>query len=266
MKITTLIENTAVEGFLCEHGLSVYVETAKHRLIVDTGQSDAFLENAAALGIDLTQVDTLVLSHGHYDHAGGIMGFGKRNPHAKIWMQREASGDQYHGERYIGIDKDILKLPQVRLLDGDLQLDEELSLFTGITGRRHFPKDNLNLTRIVNGQAVLDDFCHEQCLVIAENGEYTLISGCAHNGILNILDKFRALYGCDPVRVISVFHMRKKTPYDEDDLRQIKAVAHELLAYDTQFFTGHCTGDAFPYLKEIMGERVTALCSGTRIL
>ena len=266
MNIVTLIENTAAEGFLCEHGLSVYVETANHKLIVDTGQSDAFLENAAKLGIDLTQVDTLILSHGHYDHAGGIMGFAKLNPHARILMQREAAGEQYHGERYIGIDKAILSLPQVQLLDGDLRLDDELFLFTNITGRRHFPKDNLNLTRHVNGQTVLDDFCHEQCLVVAENGEYTILSGCAHNGILNILDKFRELFGCDPVRAVSGFHMRKKTPYDEDDLRQIRAVAQELRAYDTQFFTGHCTGDAFPFLKEIMGEQVTALHSGEAIL
>ncbi len=266
MKIITLIENTAAEGFLCEHGLSFYVETANHKLIVDTGQSDAFLQNAEMLGIDLTQVDTLILSHGHYDHAGGIMGFAGINPYAKIWMQREAGGEQYHGDRYIGIDKNILKLPQVQLLDGDLRLDDELFLFTNITGRRHFPKDNLNLTRRVNGQVVPEDFCHEQCLVVTEQGAHTILSGCAHNGMLNILDRFRELFGCDPVRAVSGFHMRKKTPYDEDDLREIRATAQELLAYDTQFYTGHCTGEAFPYLKEIMGSRVTALHSGVRVL
>ncbi len=78
MKIVNLIENTKGDKeCLFEHGLSFYVETANHKLLVDTGATGAFMENADKLGVDLSQVDTLILSHGHYDHAGGGFKFCK---------------------------------------------------------------------------------------------------------------------------------------------------------------------------------------------
>ena len=74
MKIITLVENSCGhEDCIAEHGLSVYIETRKHRLLLDTGQSDAVVKNAEVLGVDLSLVDTVVLSHGHYDHSGGIV-------------------------------------------------------------------------------------------------------------------------------------------------------------------------------------------------
>ncbi len=267
MNITTLVENTAgAADCLYEHGLSVYIETASHRILVDTGQSDALLHNANVLGIDLTKIDTVVLSHGHYDHSGGILPFSRINSHAAVYLQRGAAGNFWHGDHYIGIDPEILHLPQVQLLDGDLRLDEELYLFTHITGRRFFPRGNEGIVLRENGTETPDDFSHEQCLVIAEHGEYTLLSGCAHNGILNILDHFRSLFGCDPKRVISGFHLMKKTDYTEEEITEFEALAHELCSYDTQFYSGHCTGGAFPYLKEIMGEQLTELHSGTEII
>lgn len=266
MNIITLVENTpGAADCLYEHGLSVYVETAKHRILVDTGQMDALLHNADVLGIDVTQVDTVILSHGHYDHSGGILPFAQKNPHAAIYLQKGAAGNFWHADHCIGIDPAIPDLPQVRLLDGDLRLDEELFLFTNITGRRFFPRGNEGIVRIEHGERIPDDFSHEQCLVIAENGEYTLLSGCAHNGILNILDRFREQFGCDPKRVISGFHLMKKTDYTPEEIAEFRQLAQELCTYDTQFYSGHCTGGAFPYLKEIMGSRLTQLHSGTII-
>ena len=137
MKIMILIEDTCGNPACAyEHGLSVYVETEKHKILVDTGATAAFLENARILGIDLGQVDTVILSHGHYDHGGGIPAFATQNPHARIYLQREALGDYYHGNRYIGIDKKIAALPQVCLLEGGCRLDEELEIFSHVTGRR----------------------------------------------------------------------------------------------------------------------------------
>lgn len=115
MRIVTLIENTPGDPrCACEHGLSLYLETHDHRLLMDTGSTGAFADNAEALGIDLTRVDTVVLSHGHYDHAGGLLRFAALNPGAPIYLQAGADGDFYHGDRYIGIDKAITALPQVR--------------------------------------------------------------------------------------------------------------------------------------------------------
>ena len=96
MKIINLIENTkGAAACASAHGLSFYVETSDHKLLVDLGPSAQTLKNAEKLGIDLKAVDTVILSHGHYDHSGGIMEFAKINPHAPIFMQRSADGNYY---------------------------------------------------------------------------------------------------------------------------------------------------------------------------
>ena len=108
MKIINLVEDTKGGDCLNEHGLSFYIETKKHKLLVDSGATDMFLHNADMLGIDLTQVDTFILSHGHYDHAGGLTAFAKINPNAKIYLKDSVGGEYYHlspqSEKYIGID------------------------------------------------------------------------------------------------------------------------------------------------------------------
>ncbi|WP_295076781.1 MBL fold metallo-hydrolase [Ruminococcus sp.] len=183
MKIVTLVENTCGhEGCIAEHGLSVYIETKKHKLLLDMGQTDAVVKNAEILGIDLSAVNTVILSHGHYYHSGGILPFSHINNTAQIIMQKKAADPHYNGERYIGIDKAILDLPNVRLIDGDMKIDDELFLFSGITGRRCYPQGNRKLSRMENGQKVPDDFAHEQFLVINQNGKHWLLSGCSHNG------------------------------------------------------------------------------------
>ena len=104
MRLFTLVENTQGQGgCICEHGLSIYIETQRHRLLVDCGQTDAVVSNARALGIDLAAVDTVILSHGHYDHSGGILPFSQVNKTARIIMHRKAPEPHFNGDRYIGI-------------------------------------------------------------------------------------------------------------------------------------------------------------------
>ena len=265
-KMIVLMEDTCGNpSCFFEHGLSVYVETGRHKLLMDTGATGKFLNNARILGVDLTQVDTVILSHGHYDHSGGIVSFLNENKQAQIYLQKSAGGDYFHGERYIGIDKKILEHPQVHLLQGDYQIDEQLTLFTNIKGRRFFPKSNLLLSeRTSGGDLVQDEFGHEQCLVFDD----VLISGCAHNGILNILDRYKELFGREPKLVVSGFHMMKKTPYDEEECDIIRGTAKELASYkNTIFYTGHCTGQAaFDMMQEIMGEQLVQIHSGEVII
>lgn len=268
MRIVTVIENTYGNNECSfEHGLSIYVETEKHKLLLDTGATDAFAENAEKLGIDLKDIDIVVLSHGHYDHAGGILPFSKINTKAKIYMQKGAKGDFYHGERYIGIDKCILKLSSVSVVQGDLKIDDELFLYTGVDGKRFLPKSNQGLCILNQSQMIQDDFSHEQYLVVTCEGKSILISGCAHNGILNILDKYRNLYQRVPDVVISGFHMMKNDDYDSDEKAVIEATAKELNRLDTLFYTGHCTGQkAFDIMKEIMGDKLKQIHSGEEII
>lgn len=312
MKIVNLMENTpGVDGCLYEHGLSFYIETGHHKLLMDTGASEATLVNARKLGIDLKAIDTVVLSHGHYDHSGGILAFVRENPHARIYMRRSAAMDYYHVDpdscRYIGIDKRILELPGLVPVDGDLRIDEELYLFTNIRrpgavvdgdamgqeqqGRKAQGQDGQGqdpqggrlraadlperlraragkgLMRRVGEEFVEDIFDHEQCLVVTGEDGQILLSGCAHNGILNILDRYHEIFHGYPDRVISGFHLARKAAYSQEDLLGIQEIARRLLKTGALYDTGHCTGmEAFAVMKEIMGDRLEYIHSGEQVL
>lgn len=268
MRIVTLVENTeGGSGCIAEHGLCIYIETQKHKLLMDSGQTDACVKNAQKLGIDLSAVDTLILSHGHYEHSGGILPFSKLNGKARIIMHAKAPEPHYNMDKYIGIDKDILKLPDIEFIENDKTLDDELFLFTSVTGRRCFPKGNLRLKMIKDGEKVCDDFSHELFLVISQCGKKFLLSGCAHNGILNILDRYKEIFGSFPDHVISGFHMMKREgEHDEDEIAVIRQTAAELSRLDTVFYSGHCTGQpAFDIMKSIMGDKLRAIHSGDEI-
>lgn len=226
MKVINLVEDTKGGDCLNEHGLSFYIETKKHKLLSDSGATDLFLRNADVLGVDLTQADICILSHGHYDHAGGLMAFAAVNPYAKIYLKDSVGEDYYNlseqSERYIGIDKNILNLPQVVKVKESMQIDDELFLLSGFTQKRYPVWSNQRLKKKAGNTYIQDTFEHEQCLVITQGERRTLISGCAHNGILSILDRFYELFGTCPDRVISGFHMMKKDAFTEEETEYIR--------------------------------------------
>ena len=274
MKIVCLMENTAGNGLCqCEHGLSLYIEMENSIVLADTGASGLFLENAKKLGVDVTKVDTLFLSHGHYDHGGGILGFVERNPNAKIVMQRSALGNYWHKseevEKYIGLDPNIKELKNLILLDGDYS-SNKFKIFILSTKKQEefkcWPEGNLVLKERKDNEFWQDSFNHEQYLVLEEKGKKVLISGCAHNGILNIVEEYKERYHSYPDVIVSGFHMRKKNGYTEHDFQVIKETAKELKKTGIKCYTGHCTSDV-PYelMKEIMGEQLSYLHCGENL-
>ena len=129
MRITTLVENTSVPGLPVEHGLSLFIETKQHTILFDSGQGTLFSENAERLGKDLTKVDLMVLSHGHYDHGGGLRTFLECNDHAPVYMSRYAFESHWNGTaKYIGLDETLAPNDRFVCTDGTLVLDEELTL------------------------------------------------------------------------------------------------------------------------------------------
>ena len=278
MRIINLIENT--QGHTrcaCEHGLCFYVETIRHKLLVDTGASGLLMQNAQRLGVDLTKVDTVFLSHGHSDHGGGILPFSKINPDARIYMQASADGAFYSfstgTERFIGLSEETLQLPQINFLrdeSGFKRIDDELSVFWNIKDACPSPGSNAFLKIKKPGETgafVQDDFRHEQCLVIRQGGRHILFSGCAHHGILNILERFREIYGTDPDAVISGFHMMQKSGYSDADIEQIISTALALKKTDTVFYTGHCTGvQPYEAMRKILGDQIRYIHCGDEVI
>ena len=276
MKIINLVENEPGDsGCEAAHGLSFYVETENHKLLFDSSPSEVVIRNARMLGVDLTTIDTVILSHGHYDHAGGILPFVELNPRAKIYMQHNAGGEYYafdgeeQGFRYIGIDKKILSLPQVQLLKGDTKIDDELQVFTVDNRAFPLPSTNKRLRELCDGQYIQDEFHHEQNLLLTADGKKILFCGCAHNGILNVMKTLERKFGPTslPDLVIGGFHLMKRTEFSEADTAEVTEIANRLKAYKAHFATCHCTGlPVFNQMKEIMGEQLSYVYSGDEVL
>ena len=251
MKLVTLMENTSCrEDLCCEHGLSLYLETGDHKILFDAGQSDVFAANAEKLSVDLQKVDIAVLSHGHYDHSGGLGRFLEINGTAPVYMSTWAFEPHYNAAgKYLGVDPSLQLSSRIRLVAKKTALAEGITLLRLETA----PMDTTGLLVEENGERKPDDFRHEQYLLLEEQGKRILISGCSHKGILNIMDAFR------PDVLVGGFHFMKM---EEEGL--LRKAAEKLLQYDTTYYTGHCTGlKQYAFLKGVMGDRLHYISSGT---
>lgn len=251
MKITSLVENTShILGIESEHGLSLYIETAKKRILFDMGQGELFYENAKRLGIDLSKVDVAIISHGHYDHGGGLKKFLEINSTAPIYIRRGAFLPYYNGERYIGLDPSLEAHERLVYIDGDIKIGEGLTLLTVDFA----PDDRGGLTERRGDRFIPDSFDHEHYLLIEEGGRYILISGCSHKGILNIAERFT------PDVLVGGFHFM--------DMALDNALAdkgNRLNKLNCDFYTCHCTGEEqFEFLKDYI-KRINYLSAGEQI-
>lgn len=261
MRIDALMENTTSRNdIFAEHGLSLYIETEGHKILFDTGQSDLFAKNAEQMGIDLAKVDMAVLSHGHYDHGGGLKTFLNLNKTAPIFANRHAFEPHYHGpEKYIGLDSSLLSSERFHFVGDNFLLDENLSLSSCNEQSRPYGTDSFGLTVLSDGKLIPDDFTHEQYLLIQENGQKILISGCSHKGILNIMEWFH------PDILVGGFHLKKLDP--AADKEQLVRIAERLTQYHAQYYTCHCTGTAqYQVMKGIMGNQLHYLSAGEHII
>lgn len=255
MKITVLTENTAYDPrFQAEHGLSLYIETGDHKILFDMGQTDAFAKNAEALGIDLSQVDFAVLSHGHYDHGGGLESFLKYNSKAPVFIHRLAFGDHYNGSgKYIGLHPALQTEPRLVFTEGEQSPAPGMILSD--CNDRHWDVCSWGLCRREQNVLCNDVFAHEHYLQITEGQNRILISGCSHKGIVNIADHFK------PDILVGGFHLNKLEDHD-----RLCKIAETLKKTGTTYYTGHCTGAAqFDTMKAIMGVQLQNIKTGMTI-
>lgn len=251
MRIVTLVENTANDARLQpEHGLSLYIEACGSKILFDMGQSDAFARNAQVLGIDLSQVDFAVVSHGHYDHGGGLETFLKINSKAPVYIHKLAFGEHYNGAKYIGLN------PELQLESRLIFTDDEVFPMPGVKltdcRLQGWNFSSWGLCRREQGKLCDDPFLHEHYLLIAEGEKQILISGCSHKGIVNIAEYFK------PDVLIGGFHLNKLEDFD-----QLCKIGEKLKKTGRMYYTGHCTGAGqFAALKIVMDNQLKKIETG----
>lgn len=272
MIIKTLVENISENLELgAEHGLSLYIETQWHKILFDIGASKLFAVNALKMGVNLADVDIVILSHGHYDHGGGIKTFLSLNKTAKIYMQQNAfqnhfSHSIFSQQKYIGLDQGLLPNSRFVFVEDRLIIDEELELFSKITGNRFPPSGNQDLYMETNGEMQQDDFSHEQNLIISEKGKTILVAGCAHKGIVNIVDQFYIDKMKMPNVVIGGFHLYNGAAKRAEFPLIVAGIGRALAETKVQYFTGHCTGmKSYEQLKGILGDKLGYISTGSQI-
>jgi len=269
MKITVLVENTTVSSeYKPKHGLCLYIETANHKILFDLGSDRLFFENAKLLDIDIGAIDTVIISHGHTDHGGALKLFLDKNNIAKIYVQ-DTAFEKYYAKVlgvpfYAGLDASLKENNRIIFNKNKLTIDDELFLFSDVTNRECYSTSNNALFAKKNGKYVLDDFKHEQNLIINEKNNIVLFAGCAHNGIINIQKKAESILDKELTHVISGFHLYNPISNKQESKEMIREVGSILQKSHANFYTCHCTGKkAYDILKDVMGEKVNYLSTGT---
>ena len=271
MKLVTLMEDTACAPyFACEHGLSFYIEANGQKLLFDMGQTDLFLRNAQALGVPLDEVDTAFVSHGHYDHGGGLAAFLEVNRRAPVYLHKQAFEPHFSqkpdGIRPIGLDPALAESGRLILTDGVTEIDDTLTLFSDVKGQDCCPGGNRTLFEWENGAYVPDRFQHEQSLIVREGDKVALFTGCAHRGVVNICARAKEIIGRDPDFVIGGMHLFSPSTGKSEPDENIRAVASRLTKTSSRYYTCHCTGQhAFAVLRETLGERIAFFAAGSVI-
>ena len=272
MIIKMLVENTTINPKLhSAHGLCIYIETNKHKILFDVGPNDFFIENASFLGVNLSSIDTVIISHGHIDHGGGLKSFLNINSKAKIYVQDNVFTKHYSKRidkiSDISLLKDIENSKQIVFVKDYLRIDDELELFSDVPNNHFMPSDNNELLHEKLNELECDDFSHEQNLIIRNKNKTVLLSGCAHRGILNIMDKAIEIIKTSPDYVIGGFHLYSGSRKKCEDVRKINQIAINLKDLKTQFYTCHCTGiKPYEMLKDIMGEKIKYISTGDEII
>jgi 7,8-dihydropterin-6-yl-methyl-4-(beta-D-ribofuranosyl)aminobenzene 5'-phosphate synthase len=243
LSITVLVENTAGgRGLLGEHGLSFFIETETSRLLLDTGQGLTLLHNAEQLGIDLARLDAIVLSHGHYDHTGGLPDLLQQARGATLFLHPAAIAPKYSPGGEIGspfLDAQTISHQGHRLVWTECPMEVVSGIWvTGAIPRRHPLEDTGGRFWTDANHENPDSLMDDQALFMETPEGMVVILGCAHAGVINTLDYIAELTGQIHFHaVIGGMHLVNARQ------ERIQATLEQLRKYDVQLIgANHCTG------------------------
>lgn len=264
MRAVILSDNIPGEGLEGEWGLSVHITHRGKQILLDTGASGLFLENAEKLGIDLARVDYAVLSHGHWDHSGGMEAFFEAVPGARFYVRPDCDACYIleKGEMaYGGVPETVTERfgDRITFVEGDFSPSEGVWLIPhktpGLTA--YGEADGMYVMR--NGALEPDGYAHEQSLVLETERGLVIFNSCSHGGADNIIREVGETFpGKRVLALAGGFHLFERTD------GEVRALARRIR--DTgvgQVYTGHCTGErALEVLKEELGPMVHAFHTG----
>jgi 7,8-dihydropterin-6-yl-methyl-4-(beta-D-ribofuranosyl)aminobenzene 5'-phosphate synthase len=279
MEVTSLVDHvktTTGTGITTEWGLSLHVKCDDFSILFDTGSSGHFMDNATALGINIKSVEFAVLSHGHFDHGGGLRSFLTANSKAVVYMGKGADADLYAKllgfKRYVGLEKEIFRLygDRIRFLDETTELRRGVFAVIPIKELYAPPKGNRFLFRRQESTLSLDNFSHELALAVETDGGIVVFTGCSHHGVLNILAAVKeALPDRHIKAVFGGFHL-VSLPLSftlSERKESVRALGQQLIESRVEkFYTSHCTGSkGYRILKDILGETLEYFSAGSRV-
>ncbi len=249
IKITTIVENSVTAGLaplIAEHGLSFFIDSGDKKILFDTGQGLALIRNAENLGIDLSSVDTVVISHGHFDHAGGIKTLlGCNNnftmiAHPAVFDNKLAGGGGNYFPIGIKDDRKVMENSGIKL-----KLEENsVEIAPGIKTTGIIPMDT-DFEEVEamffsgeNGNETQDLIPDDNALVLETGSGIVVVLGCAHRGIINTLNHVTQLTGNNKIHAImGGLHLLYA---DENKLKQVYNCFNDFGI--EKFIVGHCTG------------------------
>ncbi len=279
MRITVLIDNTASEtdpSLASELGLSLHLSHRGRTILFDCGASAAFAANAEALHISLEAVDAAVLSHHHYDHGGGARHFFEVNNTAPLFLGEAPAGHCYslkedQSWKYVGLDAALLEEGRARLrwISGNKEIFPGVYLLPAASRKYPVPAGNRSLYLKGPGQPIHDPFGHELLMVVEEGG-LVVFTGCAHCGLLNLLDTVSQHFPKKPISaLIGGLHLTADQSSGRmlENEAEVRALAQAVLEYPVAMIhTGHCTcAQAYAHLQTFLSDKIAPLYSGAVI-
>lgn len=260
--LTLLVDNQAGEGLLAEHGLSIFIEVAGRRLLFDTGQGGSLEHNAGKLRVPLEKTQILVLSHGHYDHSGGLATVIQQAPELEIYchsaVTRERFSIRHQAPKSIGMPASAasalarLDDRRIHFVEAPISILEGVGL-TGPIARMTDYEDAGGPFFLNREGSIADAIEDDLALWIQTSRGVVVVCGCCHAGLVNTLLQVRDITQRSKIHaVIGGFHL-----VEADDQRLVQTVL-ALQAFDADVLIPcHCTGErAIAALSEAFGDRV----------